>query len=57
MFVFYSQKQPPPEVFLEMPKACNFIEKETLVKVSACEFSKISNDMFFIEHLRTTTSA
>ena len=57
MFVFYSQKQPPPEVFLEMPKACNFIKKETLAQVFSCEFYKVSKDIFFIKHLRATTSA
>ena len=57
MFVFYSQKQPPPEVFLEMPKACKFIKKDTLAQVFSCEFCKISKDIFFKEHLRTTASA
>ena len=30
----------------------NFIKKETLALVFSCEFWEISNDTFFIEHLR-----
>ena len=37
-------------------EACNFIKKETLVKVLSCEFCKISKNTFFTEHLRTTVS-
>ena len=36
--------------------ACNFIKKETLAQVFSCEFSKISKDTFFIEHLWATAS-
>ena len=34
------------------PEACNFIKKETLAQVFSCEFCVISNNTFFIEHLR-----
>ena len=39
-----------------MPKACNFIKKETLAQVFSCEFREIFKNIFFIEHLRETTS-
>ena len=39
-----------------MPKVWNFIEKETLAKVFACEFYEICKKSFFTEHLWTTTS-
>ena len=32
-------------------------EKETLAQVLSCEFSKISKNIFFTGHLRTTASA
>ena len=31
-------------------------QKETLAQVFFCEISEISNNTFFIEHLRTTAS-
>ena len=34
-----------------MKKACNFIIKETLAQVFSGEFCKISNNIFFTEHL------
>ena len=37
-------------------QACNFIKKETLAQMFSCEFCQISNNAFFTEHLRTTTS-
>ena len=37
-----------------MPKACNFIKKETLAQVFSCEFCEISKNTFFTEHLWTT---
>ena len=43
------QKQ-PPEV------SCNFIKKETLAQVFFSEFSEISKNTFFTEHLQVTTS-
>ena len=36
--------------------ACNFIKKETLEQVFSFEFSKISKNTFFTEHLWTTAS-
>ena len=36
--------------------ACNFIEKETLAQVFSHEFSEISKNTFFTEHLRGTAS-
>ena len=30
-----------------MPKACNFIIKESLVQVFSCEFCKISKNTYF----------
>ena len=38
-------------------EACNFITKETLAQVFSCEFSEISKNTFFTEHIRTTASA
>ena len=35
-----------------LPEACNFIKNETLAQVFSCEFCVISNNTFFIEHLR-----
>ena len=37
--------------------ACNFMKKETLAQVFSYEFCQISQNTFFIEHLRTTASA
>ena len=51
------------KVFLEISKnsqentcvsvaeVCNFIQKETLIKVFSCEFCEIFKTIFFIEHL------
>ena len=39
-----------------LPKACNFIKKESLAQVFSCEFWKISKKTYFIEHLLTTAS-
>ena len=33
--------------FLEMPEACNFIQKETLAQVLSCEFCEVSKNTFF----------
>ena len=38
------------------PQACNFIKEETLAQVLSCEFSEISKNTFFTEHLRMTAS-
>ena len=38
-------------------EACNFITKETLAQVFSCDFSEISKNTFFTEHIRTTASA
>ena len=37
-------------------QAYNFIKKETLVQVFSCEFSEISKNTFFTEHLWATAS-
>ena len=34
----------------------SFIKKETLAQVFSCEFCKISENIFFTEHLRATAS-
>ena len=39
-----------------MPKAYNFIKKETLAQVLSYEFCEISQNTFLTEHLRTTAS-
>ena len=39
-----------------MPKARNFIKKETLAQVFSCEFCKIFKKTYFDEHLWTTVS-
>ena len=41
---------------ISLPQACNFIKKETLVRVFSCEFCEISKNTFFTEHLRATAS-
>ena len=33
-------------------QVCNFIKKEPLAQVLSCEFSQISKNIFFTEHLR-----
>ena len=42
--------------FLIKLQAYNFIKKETLAQVFSCEFSKISKNTFFTEHLLETGS-
>ena len=42
--------------FLIKLQACNFIKKESLVQVLSCEFSEISKNTFFTEHLQETAS-
>ena len=37
-----------------LPKACNFIKKETLARVCSCEVRDISKNTFFTEHLWRT---
>ena len=39
-----------------LPKARNFIKKESLAQVFSCEFCEISKKTYFIEHLLTTAS-
>ena len=39
------------------PQACNFIKKEALAQTFSCEFSEISKNTFFTEHLWATASA
>ena len=39
-----------------LPKACNFIKKETLALVFSSEFCKISKNTFYTEHLQITAS-
>ena len=41
---------------ISMRAACNFIKKEALAQVFSCEFSEISKNTFFIEHLRAAAS-
>ena len=36
--------------------ACSFIKKETLAQVFSCEFSEISKNIFFTEHVWATAS-
>ena len=43
------RKTPAPESF-----SFNFIKKETQTQVFSCEFCKIPQNTFFVEHLRTT---
>ena len=47
-----------PESFLIklQAKACNFIQKKTLVQVFPCEFSEIFKNTFLTEYLRATAS-
>ena len=40
--------------FNKVMEACNFIKKETLAQVFSCQFSKISKNTFFTEHLQAT---
>ena len=44
-----------PDLFFNKV-AGNFIKKEALAQVFSCEFSEISKNTFFKEHLRTTAS-
>ena len=37
-------------------RVCSFIKKETLAQMFSCDFSEISKNTFFTEHLWTTTS-
>ena len=39
-----------------MPRAFNFIKKETLAQVSSCKFCEISKNTCFTEHLWMTAS-
>ena len=36
--------------------ACNFIKKETLAQEFSCEFCKIVQNTYFVEHLRPAVS-
>ena len=38
------------------PQTCNFVKKETLTQVFSCEFSEISKNTLFTEHLWATAS-
>ena len=38
------------------PRACNFVEKETLAQVFSCELCEISKNNFFTEHVWATAS-
>ena len=51
IFCKIHRKMPVPESL-----SCNFIKKETLTQVFACEFRKISKNIFFTKHLRKTAS-
>ena len=37
-------------------ETCEFVKKETLAQVFSCEFSEISKNTFFTEHILVTTS-
>ena len=53
-FAKFTGKQLCQSIFLNKvagQKACNFIEKETLAQVFSCEFTEVSKNTFFIEHL------
>ena len=39
-----------------LPKACNFIKKESPAQLFSCEFCEIPKKTYFIEHLLTTAS-
>ena len=39
-----------------MPKACNFIKKETLAQLFSCKFCEISKDTLFYKNLWMTAS-
>ena len=45
-----------PVSFLIKLQTCNFIERKILAQAFSCEFSEISKNTFFTEHLRTTVS-
>ena len=45
------RKTPVPK-----PQACNFIKNETLAQLFSWEFSEISKNTFYTEHLWTTAS-
>ena len=38
--------------FTKFHKTCNFIKKENMARVFPCEFCEISENTFYIEHLR-----
>ena len=50
------QVAPSDDVVGVTIEVCNFIKKETLAQVFACEFCEISKNTFFAEHLWTTAS-
>ena len=65
MLLWKNYKEPPKRAYqraeavtrgVRATWASNFIKKETLVHVFSCEFSEISQNTFFTEHLRTTAS-
>ena len=39
---------------INRPKSCNFTKKDTLAQMLFCEFSEISRNNFFVEHIRAT---
>ena len=45
-----------PGSFFNKVADCNFTKKESLAQVFSCGFCEISKNIFFTEHLRTTTS-
>ena len=48
-------KQQPPKVFCKKSASgLQLYSKETLAQVFSCEFSQISKNTFFTEHLWTT---
>ena len=44
------------KIHRKTPVACNFIKKETPTQVFSSEFWEHFKNLFFTEHLRTTTS-
>ena len=52
------RKAPVPESFFnkKTPEACNFIKKETLARMTSCEFCETFKNTFFTELLWATAT-
>ena len=55
-FTKFTGKHLCQSLFFNKVAGRNFIKKEALAQVFPCEFSKISKNTFFTEHLRATAS-